>query len=165
MSEPAFEPLSEPDTLRAKRAVRAAPVPQGRYVPAVVDGDLVFSAGMTPRQEGILALTGRVGDTVGVPEAAEAAGLAVRNAVAACTTAADAVGRVVIRSVRLTVWVACTADFTGQSAVADGASAVLAERFGPDLLPARAAVGVVALPGGAPVEVELTAALAPAGPW
>ena len=142
----------------------APPVPQGRYVAAVVDGDLVHSAGMTPRREGRLLVTGRVGDTVDVTEAAHAAGVAVQNALRACTAAAAAAGRVLTRPVRMTVWVACSADFTGQSAVADGASAVLGEVFGPDRLPVRAAVGAHALPGGAPVEVELVAALAPAGP-
>ncbi|MBP2366966.1 RidA family protein [Pseudonocardia parietis] len=145
-------------------AAEGPPVPQGRYVAAVVEGDLVHSAGMTPRRAGRLRLTGRVGESVGVPEAAAAARLAVGNALAACRSAADAAGRVLARPVRMTVWVACTADFADQSAVADGASAVLADRFGPDLLPVRAAVGVLALPGGAPVEVELTAALTPVRP-
>ena len=145
-------------------AMETQPVPQGRYVAAVVDGDLVYTAGMTPRRDGRLLVTGRVGDTVGVDEAGGAAGIAVRNALRACSTAADAAGRVVARPVRMTVWVACSADFTGQSAVADGASAVLGEVFGTDRLPVRAAIGAYALPGGAPVEVELVAALVPAGP-
>lgn len=143
-------------------AADGPPVPQGRYVAAVVEGDLVHSAGMTPRRDGRMTVTGRVGDSVGVREAAVSAGLAVGNALAACRSAAAATGRSISRPVRMTVWVACTADFADQSAVADGASAVLTDRFGPDLLPVRAAVGVLALPGGAPVEVELTAALTPA---
>ncbi len=40
--------------------------------------------------------------------------------------------------------------------MADGASSVLAASFGGQV-PARAAVGVSSLPGGAPVEVVLTA--------
>jgi len=115
------------------------PRPEGAYVPAVAEpirtGDvLVASAGMTPRRDGRLTLTGLVGRDLDVPAASEAAGLAARNAVAAV---ADG--------------------FTDLSAVADGASAAL-DALAPGLgRPARSAVGVRALPGGAPVEVELTA--------
>jgi enamine deaminase RidA (YjgF/YER057c/UK114 family) len=45
--------------------------------------------------------------------------------------------------------------FEELSAVADGASEVLRAEFG--RLPVRSAIGVRALPSGAPVEVELTA--------
>ncbi|WP_224391401.1 RidA family protein [Pseudonocardia sp. ICBG1293] len=139
-----------------------APPPQGRYVAAVVHGDTVHSAGMTPRRaDGVLLVTGRVGADVGEDEAAEAAGVAVRHALAACADAAARAGRELRRPVALSVWVACTAAFTGHSAVADGASGVLADRFGPGGLPARAAVGVCSLPGGAPVEVTLVVGLDP----
>lgn len=137
----------------------AAPRPQGAYVPAVAApvraGDvLVASAGMTPRRDGRLTVTGLVGRDLDVPAAREAAALAARNAVAA--VAAGDLGRV-RRWVRMTVYVACADGFTDLSAVADGASAVL-DAVAPGLgRPARSAVGVRALPGGAPVEVELTA--------
>ncbi|MEU4828300.1 RidA family protein [Actinomadura citrea] len=137
----------------------AMPRPQGAYVPAVAEpirtGDvLVASAGMTPRRDGRLTLTGLVGRDLDVPAASEAAGLAARNAVAA--VADGDLGRV-RRWVRMTVYVACADGFTDLSAVADGASAAL-DALAPGLgRPARSAVGVRALPGGAPVEVELTA--------
>jgi enamine deaminase RidA (YjgF/YER057c/UK114 family) len=57
------------------------------------------------------------------------------------------------------VYIACTPGFTQLSAVADGASAVIAEQVGQAGLPARSAIGVLSLPSGAPVEVELTAAI------
>jgi enamine deaminase RidA (YjgF/YER057c/UK114 family) len=47
--------------------------------------------------------------------------------------------------------------------VADGASAVLRERLGERGAVARSAVGVRTLPSGAPVEVELVAAVTPPG--
>ncbi|MGI5203783.1 RidA family protein [Spirillospora sp. CA-108201] len=137
----------------------AAPRPQGAYVPAVAApvraGDvLVASAGMTPRRDGRLTVTGLVGRDLDVPAAREAAALAARNAVAA--VAGGDIGRV-RRWVRMTVYVACADGFTDLSAVADGASAAL-DAVAPGLgRPARSAVGVRALPGGAPVEVELTA--------
>ena len=36
------------------------PIPQGNYRPAVRYGDLIFTAGMTPRKDGILIQTGQV---------------------------------------------------------------------------------------------------------
>ena len=140
----------------------ASPVPQGRYAAAVLVGGLAYSAGMTPRRDGVLTVVGLVGADVDVPTATEAAGLAATNALVAVAEAAGGLDRIE-RCVRMTVYIACAEGFTALSAVADGASAVLAERLGPRLgtaaSPVRAAVGVRALPGGAPVEVELTAAV------
>ncbi|EID16852.1 hypothetical protein MPHLEI_05022 [Mycolicibacterium phlei RIVM601174] len=49
--------------------------------------------------------------------------------------------------------------FQDLSGVADGASATIRDLLGDAALPARSAIGVLALPSGAPVEVELTAAV------
>ncbi|GAA1395427.1 RidA family protein [Pseudonocardia kongjuensis] len=136
------------------------PAPQGRYLPALVAGGLVHSAGMTPRRDGRLVVTGRIGDGVDPGTATAAAGLAAGNALTACEIAAGGADRI-DRPVRMTVWIACAGPHAGLSAIADGASDVLAERFGADRLPVRAAVGVAALPGDAPVEVELTLSLRP----
>ncbi|WP_433467570.1 RidA family protein [Spirillospora sp. CA-128828] len=137
----------------------ATPRPQGAYVPAVAEplraGDvLVTSAGMTPRQDGRLTVTGLVGRDLTLAGAREAAALAARNAAAA--VADGDLGRV-RRWMRMTVYIACADGFTDLSAVADGASAVLDELTPGLARPARGAIGVRALPGGAPVEVELTA--------
>jgi enamine deaminase RidA (YjgF/YER057c/UK114 family) len=113
---------------------------------------------MTPRRDGSLTVVGLVGEDLDVPAAADAAGLAATNALVAAAEAAGGLDRIA-RCVRMTVYVACAEGFTALSAVADGASAVLAERLGEAALPVRAAIGVRTLPGGAPVEVELTAAL------
>jgi enamine deaminase RidA (YjgF/YER057c/UK114 family) len=50
--------------------------------------------------------------------------------------------------------VASAPDFTGQPGVVNGASEFLGEVFGDAGRHARSAVGVAALPLGAPVEVE-----------
>ena len=59
------------------------------------------------------------------------------------------------RIVKVVGFVASTPDFTGQPAVINGASNLLGEIFGENGEHARAAVGVAALPNGAPVEVTL----------
>lgn len=135
----------------------AVPAPQGDYVPAVAHNGLLFSAGMTPRRNGVLTLTGVVGVTVDVDSARAAARLAAGNALAAVRSVlpADSPG---LRCLQMTVYVACTPEFTDASAVADGASEAIVEALGHSALPARSAIGVAALPSGAPVEVQLVAA-------
>ncbi len=58
------------------------------------------------------------------------------------------------RCSRLTVYVRADASFTEHPKVADGASDLLLELFGRDLLPARSALGVHTLPMGIPVEID-----------
>ncbi|MFX1759730.1 RidA family protein [Rhodococcus sp. As11] len=132
-----------------------APRPQGRYVPAVLAGDTVRTAGMTPRRDGELILTGRVGAEVTVDEARAAAIVAVGNALAAIRAALPE--GTPFRPVEMVVYVATAPGFTDLSVVADGASNVIERQLGVAALPARTAVGVHTLPGGAPLEIALTA--------
>lgn len=136
------------------------PPPQGAYVPAVRHGGMVFTAGMTPRVDGTLAYTGIVGRDLDVDAARAAAGVAARNALAAAASAAGGLDRL-DRCLRMSVFIASEEGFTDLSAVADGATSALAEHLGADRLPVRSAIGVRSLPSGAPVEVELTAAVRP----
>ena len=65
------------------------------------------------------------------------------------------------RVVKVVVFVASSPDFTGQPKVANGASELLGDRFGDAGVHARSAVGVAALPLGAPVEVEVSSSDTP----
>lgn len=133
--------------------------PQGAYLPAVVYGGLAWTAGMTPRRYGELVVQGIVGRDLDMAAAREAAAIAADNAV---TALAEAVGLAGIdRVVKMTVFIAAVDGFTAHSAVADGASRMLRERLGERGAVARSAVGVRTLPSGAPVEVELVAAVTP----
>ncbi|WP_346534309.1 RidA family protein [Micromonospora sp. DPT] len=142
----------------ARGTLPAPPAPQGHYVPVVVHAGAAYTAGMTPRVDGRLAVRGLVGADLTVAEARAAAGLAAGNAVAAVAEAVGGLDRV-RRCLRMTVYVACRPDFTQHSAVADGASEVLRDWLGERGAVARSAVGVASLPSGAPVEVELTVAV------
>ncbi|CAN3127366.1 Endoribonuclease L-PSP/chorismate mutase-like domain-containing protein [Mycobacterium sp. smrl_JER01] len=135
------------------------PEPQGDYVPAVLHGGVVYTAGMTPRRDGVLTCTGRVGDGVDPASARTAAGLAAGNALAAARWVVG--GGAALRCLTMTVYLACPPEFTALSAVADGASAALVAELGENGRPARSAIGVSALPSGAPVEVELVCAVEP----
>jgi enamine deaminase RidA (YjgF/YER057c/UK114 family) len=130
------------------------PAPVAAYLPAVVSAGQVFTAGQLPFVDGRLAETGKVGGTVSAERAAELARVAVLNAVAA---AASVVGGIdgIRRVVKLVVFVASDPGFTGQPQVANGASELLQQVFGPRGLHARSAVGVAVLPLDSPVEVEL----------
>jgi enamine deaminase RidA (YjgF/YER057c/UK114 family) len=138
----------------------AVAAPAGAYVPAVRDGDLVWTAGQLPFIDGRLAATGLVGDQVGVEDATQLARLCALNALAAAASVAgglDGVSRVV----KVVGFVASAPGFTAQPTVVNGASELLGAVFGGAGGHARSAVGVAALPLGAPVEVELVARLAP----
>lgn len=141
----------------SERPATAVP-PQGAYVPAVVHGGLVWTAGMTPRRNGRLVVRGVVGADVDLAAARKAAALAAGNTLTAVTEAVGSLD-VVARCLKLTVFIAAVDGFTEHAKVADGASAVLAERLGERGVVARSAIGVRTLPSGAPVEVELVAAV------
>lgn len=129
----------------------------GDYVPAVRVGQLVFTAGQLPIRDGALLTSGVVGHSVSPDTAVECARLAALNALAAASTVCD-LDRVTA-VVKLTGYVASAPGFTAQPSVIDGASGVLIAAFGPAGRHAREAVGVSALPKGAPVEVSLVCAL------
>jgi enamine deaminase RidA (YjgF/YER057c/UK114 family) len=128
--------------------------PVASYLPAMVTGNLVFTAGQLPFVNGVLPATGKVGSTVSADDAQGYARTAVLNALAAIETAIGSVDRI-SRIVKLVVFVASESDFTGQPGVANGASDVLVEIFGDAGRHARSAVGVAVLPLDAPVELEL----------
>lgn len=136
----------------------AAPV--GSYVPALRYGNLVTTSGQVPFVDGSLQATGIVGADGGVsPElAAACARTCVLNAVAAAANAAGGIDHI-IQVVKVTGFVASASDFGGQPAVLNAASDLLVEIFGEAGRHTRSAVGVAALPLGAPVEIELTVAV------
>jgi enamine deaminase RidA (YjgF/YER057c/UK114 family) len=133
--------------------VPTAPAPVAVYVPAVRSGSYVFTSGQLPLRDGRLLQTGKVGGEVSADEAYDCARQCALNAIAAVKSQVDLDS--VVRVVKATVFVASTPDFTGQPAVANGASELLGAAFGDAGQHARSAVGVPVLPLDAPVEVEL----------
>ncbi|MDX2025290.1 RidA family protein [Microcella sp.] len=135
-------------------SIPAVTKPVAAYVPAIASGNLVFTAGQLPFVDGALPQTGKVSAEVSPEAAAGYARTAVLNALAAAQSVIGSLDRVT-RVVKVVVFVASPPDFTGQPAVANGASTVLSEIFGDAGAHARSAVGVAVLPLDAPVEVEL----------
>jgi enamine deaminase RidA (YjgF/YER057c/UK114 family) len=137
----------------------AAPV--AAYVPAVREGNLVFTSGQLPMVAGAMAATGKVGAGEGhiTPEAAkELAAVCALNAIAAVKSLVGDLDKVT-RVVKVIGFVASNPSFTGQPGVVNGASELLGAAFGDAGVHARSAVGVAALPLDAPVEVEITVAV------
>lgn len=141
----------------------AVAAPVAAYVPAVRDGDIVYTSGQLPFVDGELPHKGLVGSRANdvSPDAAkDMARIAVLNALAAAAEIAGGIDNIE-RIIKLTGFVA-SADrgalgerFTGQPGVINGASELLGEIFGEAGQHARSAVGVAALPLDAPVELEL----------
>ena len=133
-----------------------APAPVASYVPVAVAGDLAFVAGQVPIEDGQVTLTGRLGDEVGIEQGQAAARRCALQAVSALRDALGSLDRVA-QIPQVTVYVVSVPGFIDQPKVANGASDVLVQIFGEAGKHARAAVGVVELPLGAPVEVQVTA--------
>lgn len=131
--------------------------PVAAYVPAIVSGSLVFTAGQLPMVSGALPATGKVGDGHGLIPASDArdyARISALNGLAAIKSVIGSLDRIT-QIVKVTGFVASDPSFTGQPGVINGASEVLGEIFGTIGVHARSAVGVAVLPLDAPVEVEL----------
>ena len=130
--------------------------PLASYVPAVVTGNYVFTAGQLPLINGELPALGKVGAEV-TPEAAKqyAATCAV-NALAAIKSQIGDLDRI-SRIVKVVGFVASDPSFIGQPQVINGASDLLGQVLGDAGAHARSAVGVAVLPRDAPVEIEIIA--------
>lgn len=129
--------------------------PLASYVSARRSGDLIWTSGQLPLLDGELVASGKLGVNVSIAEGVRAARVAALNAVAA---AADEAGGVdsILRVVRVVVYVASHPGFVEHPTVANGASELMTEIFGPENgAHVRSAVGVSALPLDAAVEVEL----------
>lgn len=129
------------------------PAPAAAYVGWVRAGDLVFTAGQLPLEDGSLVAVGVLGDGLDVEEGQRCARACGVNVLAQVRAAAGELSRV-RRVVKLTVFVSSAPSFTDQHLVANGCSEVIGEVLGDAGRHARSAVGVPALPMNAPVEVE-----------
>jgi enamine deaminase RidA (YjgF/YER057c/UK114 family) len=131
-----------------------AAAPVAAYVPAVKNGNLVFTAGQLPVVDGKLLKEGKVGKDVTAEEAKELAQICALNALAAISLVVDL--DQIERVVRVGGFVNCAQGFTAIPGVINGASEFLIKIFGDvNGKHARTAVGVAELPLNAPVEVEV----------
>ena len=137
-----------------------AAAPVASYVPVRIAAGLAFVAGQVPLEDGKPMVTGRLGAELDTEEGARLARRCGIQALAALRAELGSLDQVA-GVVKVTVWVASTDGFTEQPRVANGASDLFVEVFGDAGKHARAAVSAPSLPLGAPVEVEVVAAVGP----
>ncbi len=123
------------------------------YIPALITGNLCFTAGQLPLKDGRLVAEGRVGADVTPEDAYQAARQSALNAISVAAQAAGGVDRLK-RVVKVVGFVQSDDGFHGQPGVINGASELFESVFGEAGRHARSAVGTNALPLNAAVEVE-----------
>lgn len=128
--------------------------PAANYVPFVRTGNLVFVSGQIPMVDGKIEGIGVVGADLTTEDAAKIAEICAKNLIAQAKAACDGDLDRVVRVVKLGGFVRCTADFTEQPEVVNGASNLMVAVFGDKGRHSRFAVGTNALPRGVAVEVE-----------
>jgi enamine deaminase RidA (YjgF/YER057c/UK114 family) len=134
--------------------------PVAAFAPFVRSGNQLFLSGHIARQDG-QPWRGRLGETL-TTEQGKAAARSI--AVELIGTLHAAIGDLnkVARIVKLLVLVNSTATYTEQHIVANGASELFKDVFGERGAHARSAFGVMQIPFGSCVEIEMIAEIADA---
>ncbi len=149
------------DRLRAMGLILPTPaMPVANYVGWVKSGNLVFTAGQLPFENGKLTQTGVLGLDVTKEAGKSAARHAAINVIAQIKDACAGDLSRVRRIVKLTGFVACSHGFSDHPFVVNGASDLMVELFGDAGRHARSSVGVPSLPMNASVEVEAVVEIA-----
>ncbi len=136
-----------------------APQPVGSYVQCIRTGNyLHLSGGISVN--GDVAYYGKLGRDVSIEDGQKAAEAAILNRLAVIEAELD--GFAALRKiVAINGFVNCTPDFTNQAKVLNGASDLLVALFGPEAAHSRSAVGVVSLPLGVAVEINMIVEIEP----
>lgn len=139
----------------------APPAPTGNYVPVVRAGKLLFLSGNVPRLPDGSFITGKLGDKPGqlsIDAGSHAARVTIINQLSVLKAELGELKRVK-RIVKVFGMVNSDPDFTDQPKVINGASDLLVDIFGACGKHARAAVGMVSLPFGIAVEIDMVVEL------
>jgi enamine deaminase RidA (YjgF/YER057c/UK114 family) len=153
----ADEPASPGHEQRLKELGLELPPPPKSiaiYVPAVITGNTLYTAGHIVFGADGKPVPGKVGADLSVEEGAA---IARRVGLSLLSTVRHTLGGLdrVVRLVKVLGMVNCTPDFAQQPQVINGFSQLMIDVFGEQAgRGARSAVGVAALPGNTPVEVE-----------
>ena len=131
------------------------PTPAANYSPFVIQDNFVFISGQLPFINGVLEVTGRVGENVSVEQAAIQAKHCAINLLSQLKIACKGDLNRVVKVIKLGGFVCCTDNFTQQPEVINGASNFIVDIFGEEIgQHSRFAVGTNSLPKGTCVEIE-----------
>ncbi|SNR26500.1 Enamine deaminase RidA, house cleaning of reactive enamine intermediates, YjgF/YER057c/UK114 family [Maribacter sedimenticola] len=153
-----YDPEAKLDSLGI--SLRDIGNPLANYVHAARSGNLTFLAGKGPRQADGENIVGKLGQDLSVEEGYLAAREAGINQLSVLKTELGSLKKVK-RIVSVHGMVNATADFTDHSKVINGYSDLMVAVFGNQGKHARAAVGMVSLPGNMAVEVEMVVEVYP----
>ena len=134
------------------------PIPQGKYVSASRFGNIIYTAGMTPRDNGVLIQSGKINTTEPLSIYKAAVRQAAANALTAAVNELTKQERPEqLQVLLLNIYVNAEETFEAHAKLADFASEYLFETMGNAGIGSRAAIGVASLPGNAPVEIQMVA--------
>ncbi|MBL8789856.1 MAG: RidA family protein [Rhizobiales bacterium] len=128
--------------------------PVASYEGFVRSGSLVYVSGQIPVVDGKVAVTGKLGAGLSLEDGQKAARICAINVIAQLNEATGHDLTRVARVVKVTAFVAASADFHDVPKVVNGASDLFAAVFGERGKHARSSVGVAVLPLDSAVEVE-----------
>lgn len=130
------------------------PKPLAAYIPALHIGDMVYTSGQVPIQNGELKYAGKIGEDLTVEQGQKAAEICALNGLSAIKSVINDLDKI-DRIIKVTVFVNSADGFTDQPIVANGASELLGNIFGDAGRHVRSAVGVNELPIDSAVEIEM----------
>ena len=128
--------------------------PVANYVPFVKSGNQIFISGQLPIENGEVKFVGKLGENISIEDGQKAARICAINLLANLKLACGGNLDLVVRCVKLGIFVNAVADFTNHPVVANGASDLMVEVFGDAGKHARFAMGAGSLPRGVAVEVD-----------
>lgn len=146
---------NDPEAILASLGLTLPPAskPVAAYIPSKRVGNLLYISGQIPMKDGQMIAKGSLPNQVSMELAHQCTVQCVLNGLAAAKSALGSLSKIK-QVVRVGAFVCSEPGFTEQPKVANSASELLVQIFGEAGKHCRAAVGNVALPLGAPVEVE-----------
>lgn len=132
----------------------AAAAPVANYVGWVKTGNLIFTSGQIPLEDGKISFVGKLGETLKLEDGQAAAKLCAINVLSQINNALGGDLERIVRCIKLVGFVNATPTFTDHPQVVNGASDLMVAVLGDRGRHARSAVGVGSLPRGVAVEVE-----------
>ena len=146
-------PLIEERLKEMGLVLPAPPEPAGNYLPAKLNGNVLWLAGVGSRMADGSRISGKLGADLSVEQGYEAARWCALNLLARIKQELGNLDRVA-GIIKVVGFINSAPTFEGQAQVLDGASDLFVELFGDAGRHSRSAPGMAALPGNIAVIVE-----------